>query len=827
MMSRHLVINMLWWALILGIAGGPALAQASQPNPAAEETDTTDPLVDDELLTPPIQGHYDWLVELNQWLDIPDEVPLDPNSQRRFDQLMELAQERFGHEGPLTINDVKLFRAAASGRPAAYVGSTIEEEQRRIWPETCRLSASRIVWLCTDPEASGLVDRTGLRVYGAKIDGLLDLSYAYVEFSIEFANCLFLDGLEFNQAHFAHDVLVGSGTEVPFLFGDQAVIDGNLSLQAIRARGPVRLRGAQIGGAWSCVGGKFQDIQADYVQVGQTLFMGERDRWRFEATGPVALGKARIGGAWDCSGGKFREISAVDIHVMSFVLMSKKKDDQSRFEAAGLIDMRDARIDGNWVCDGGRFQEINANRIEVDGYVRMSDGFFAQGDVRMADAKVDSWFCTKGRFQQIMAPRITVDAALFMNRGFEARSTVTLANATVGGNWVCRGGSFQELNAFRIDVGGDVDWSGVEVTSEARLHHATIGGNWSCVDGRFQEISAFGVHVEKHFRFFRVSHSHFASRDKPDPDQANGEEKTGANESKPWRPIDRLDLRSARVGTLADDEVSWPRSGGLQLDGFVYDRIIEGSPRDATSRLVWLERQPTWPFSPQPYEQLAKVLREAGLGDEADRVMIAKAEEMIRQPGVNKMRKALRVMLGRIITGYGYKPFRAIWIAAGFWLVGWWFFRLGDRNGAMMPLKEMVPLVANAPGKTLQRSPHYPRFVALIYSIDSFLPLINFQQNIFWGPNARIWCWSDNRIVRAFFSGVGRLFGLVRKLAGISAVLRTVLHPVVYLLWLCLKRRRQGVPLGWILCAYLWFHIAAGWLISTLLALAVTGVIKQ
>jgi hypothetical protein len=82
-------------------------------------------------------------------------------------------------------------------------------------------------------------------------------------------------------------------------------------------------------------------------------------------------------------------------------------------------------------------------------------------------------------------------------------------------------------------------------------------------------------------------------------------------------------LVNGRVRQLSDDEASWPTPGNLQLDGFVYTAIVAG-PADAATRLRWLARQPPRSFRPQPYEQLAKVLRESGHEDDAIRVLIAK-----------------------------------------------------------------------------------------------------------------------------------------------------------------------------------------------------------
>jgi hypothetical protein len=125
-----------------------------------------------------------------------------------------------------------------------------------------------------------------------------------------------------------------------------------------------------------------------------------------------------------------------------------------------------------------------------------------------------------------------------------------------------------------------------------------------------------------------------------------------------------VDLRGAEVGSLSDDEGSWP-GANLVLDGFRYDRF-DGSPTDANARINWLKMQipehlgPE--FKPQPWEQLAKVLREMGHGEEAKIVAIAKQDQLT---GLTKS------WLGRwgrrflsLISGYGHEPGRLAICAA-------------------------------------------------------------------------------------------------------------------------------------------------------------------
>jgi len=74
-----------------------------------------------------------------------------------------------------------------------------------------------------------------------------------------------------------------------------------------------------------------------------------------------------------------------------------------------------------------------------------------------------------------------------------------------------------------------------------------------------------------------------------------------------------LDLTATEIGAIDDEEACWPQKGDLLLNRCRYGAFI-GGPIDAASRLRWLERQGSkrWEedFWPQPYEQLATLLRE-------------------------------------------------------------------------------------------------------------------------------------------------------------------------------------------------------------------------
>ena len=82
-----------------------------------------------------------------------------------------------------------------------------------------------------------------------------------------------------------------------------------------------------------------------------------------------------------------------------------------------------------------------------------------------------------------------------------------------------------------------------------------------------------------------------------------------------------IDFSNARIGILVDDKIFWQQDKlKIELDGFIYWHIHGNT--SASFRLEnMLSKMLT--YSPQPYKQLAKVLRDMGHDRDANEVMIA------------------------------------------------------------------------------------------------------------------------------------------------------------------------------------------------------------
>jgi len=347
-----------------------------------------------------------------------------------------------------------------------------------------------------------------------------------------------------------------------------------------------------------------------------------------------------------------------------------------------------------------------------------------------------------GRALNVEASKI--GSNVFLGSGFKAEGEVNLLGATIDGDLDCSGAEF--LNA-----------SGRALNVEA----SKIGRNALFRDG-FQaqgQVNLLGATI----RGLQI-----------------------VNVLEAEQTI--LDLRLTEVGTFWDDEGSWPKEGNLRLDGFRYERLYEASPFQADSRKKWLRRQSPDKFLPQPYEQLAAVLRKMGHERDARLVMIEKNQERARFTHFPQQGWWWYNVFGRLI-GYGYAPWRALAISVAMILLGWFLFYQGFSHDLISPTRENAyvktpngHLVLGKSGRP-EISKDYPVFNPLVYSLESFIPLIRFDQSGSWAPNAN------------------------------SSTEISTFH--------------LQAPTGRFLRYYLYFHIAAGWLFTSLWVGAVTGLAKS
>jgi len=385
-----------------------------------------------------------------------------------------------------------------------------------------------------------------------------------------------------------------------------------------------------------------------------------------------------------------------------------------------------------------------ADRLEAQGGVFLRHGFVARCGVHLPSARIGHLDCEGGRFDSpdgyaIVGDRMIVRAGVFLRKKFEAHGAVLLGGADIGGDLDCSNGYFKTKDTSK-------DARALDATG------ATIQGSCNIRNATFEGF---------------------------------------------------LDLTRTRIGSINDErreegrtDALWPER--LSLADCRYDALFMGSYLDARNRLRWLANHDTTisdffpennPPDPAPYRWLAFILRKQGHERDADLVLVRlgwrRWRPLLRQRlTVGGWARASAVPLFVLsffygmIVGHGYARFRPLWYLAGFWLAGTIIF--GAQDGRRMQptqgyvlrawtqaeqggwdgtplnpttINSWIDMKRNAgviyskstwqqqqlTDQQLRWIASYPKFSPWVYSLDAFLPLVDFHQEDYWTPSSGWW----------------------------------------------------------------------------------------
>ncbi|MEB3340860.1 hypothetical protein [Okeania sp.] len=622
------------------------------------------------------------------------------------------------------------------------------------------------------------------------------------------------------------------------LFAESIEVKGSIFLrEGFQAEGIVSLAGATIDGVLDCSQGHFSNLKgealiAQSIEVKGGIFLSDG----FKAEGEVSLSGASIGGVLDCTQGHFSNLKgkaliAQSIETKSSVILG------NGFKAEGEVSLSGASIGGQLNCSEGHFsnpegEALIAQSIETKSSVILGNGFNAEGEVSLSGASIGGQLnCSEGHFSNagkdaLFAENIKVKADVILGNGFNAGGKVSLFGSTIGGKLDCTQGHFSNpeknaLDAQNIEVKTNIVLSnGFKAEGEVDLTAANIKGNLDCTNGNFSNekgnvLSAEGINVDGDIildggtfkgKIYLVSArvddtlsmikiqqeklnipiNFFLINIKNNPFTSLLQEEHQRIESNSMK----IDLQFARIGRLRDDEKSWPEKNNLNLDGFIYQKFGTDDNikvlKDAKTRLKWLRLQPE--FFPQTYEQLAEVLKQEGDPDAATEILINKERDI--RPKLKKLSNFWNRFLDFTIV-YGYKPTRALFLSSIFIFSGVYLFRVGYENCSnsisnnkclFSPVSQVSPYSEETDNnQTINID--YPKFNSLLYSLDTFIPIIDLHQQTYWLPNSQ----------------KGKEIPLI------------------------LFKVKTGDILRW----YLWIHIICGWVLTSLWVAGFSGLVRR
>ena len=536
--------------------------------------------------------------------------------------------------------------------------------------------------------------------------------------------------------------------------------------RGFEAIGEVLLKGAIIGGDLYCSNGKFKHggkyaLFAQSAEIRGNIFLSNE----FQAEGKVSLYGAIIGVTLDCRKGKFNNPGEIALYlevarIKGSVFLS------NGFEATGKVWLSGATIGGNLNCWEGKFRNeggdaLNATGAEIKGSVLLRNSFEAIGDVSLLGATIGGNLeCDSGKFtnQQGYALNATgaeIRGSVFLRYNFKASGGVSLYRASIGGNLDCSNGKFENKQG----KGDALDAKNAQIKGNVFLN---------CYDSEAnEEVKTFEANGKVNFVNATIDNALELK-----------------NVSNPKEMI--LDLSCAKIRKLVHEEKSWPKEGNLFLDGLTYDKIDVIGAKDSNSskdlRLKWLELQNRDNFSLQPYEQLARVLREIGDEKAAKIVRIAKQEDLCRYGELNTLGQLRNRFLGFTIA-HGYKPNRALFFALGFVAFGTLLF--SNSSTLMSPSQVENFLQPNSSSST-KLSKDHPKFNGFVYSLDTFIPIMDLHQQSYWLPDANkgteieipliLWKFKTGELLRYYF-WIHIIFGWIFTslwVAGFTGLVRRV-----------------------------------------------------
>ena len=541
-------------------------------------------------------------------------------------------------------------------------------------------------------------------------------------------------GLSLNGSHFYGN-----------LNGEGAKISGSVLFRDVFvAKGEIRLIAAHIGGLLDCESGKFLNpgqiaIAADSIRVdGDANF-----RDGFSAKGEVRIPAARIGGELDCRDGTFDNHGKCALHAEGAYVRNRIV--MQGVSVTGETWLAGAYTNGELDCEGGHFDggeygvSLLADKVTASRGIALHKGFSANGEVRLLHARTDGNLdCSSGKFHSsspnsLSADLIYVGGTVSLSDEFSAIGEVRFPNARMGA-LECDG-KFENSGAIAFGA------SGIEVRGEVALRAQFQG-----------EVMLIGAHIGRSLSVTGELNNLEGT--------AFNAERVEAKEGVLWRPKGgggEVNFNFAKIGTLADLLDAW-KPFRIALNGFTYGQFAR--PEDAQSRIDWLAKRPDgMPFSPLPYEQAAKVLR--AMGKDIDAWDIEREKRKLqrteRHPSNSFKISRWGRLWGRAIdalTDFVYRPWKTVEWAIVVVFASALLFNFADKHGRIVPHQPIV--LANSEYKSeLSRStgdggqcrngpkptevvvrlfPDYPEFSAFVYSLDVFIPFFALHQEQYWYP---------------------------------------------------------------------------------------------
>jgi hypothetical protein len=261
--------------------------------------------------------------------------------------------------------------------------------------------------------------------------------------------------------------------------------------------------------------------------------------------------------------------------------------------------------------------------------------------------------------------------------GSQFRGRLLLNSADIGGSLSTKPAEAKaktDVRTFEMiygSIGGQVSFEDSIVHGRLHMEGVNVGRDFFLRGGEFRSwVDLFFLSVGVNFE---VAGAQLGWLDLTGC-RIGGELRLGSKHHQlvEWNGDATIVLRNVHADTIQDTADSWPDN--LVLQGFTYNRLggflAADQPSDIATRdtkwfVEWIRQDKL--FTPQPYEQIAKVLRESGQRTKADDILFAGREHELSE---SKGRRRLWLTAMKLFIGYGYRTYYSLWWVLGLTAIG-------------------------------------------------------------------------------------------------------------------------------------------------------------
>jgi hypothetical protein len=595
--------------------------------------------------------------------------------------------------------------------------------------------------------------RNGVHIVGARFIALLDLSRAELAHELWLDRSLLEKGADLSKVKSTRDIIIDRSRASDKLLLMDARIDGDLTIrrsdlseveagsshvggdfnldQSSFAHG-LDLNSLQLAGDLNLSAAELRDASLAEARIGGSVVMSKA-----KSSGELTLSFSEIGGLVVIDQSRLTQLTAVGMHVHGLFVIAQTK-------VTGAVNMAAIQVVGNLAMNNqSEFADVELGNAHILSNMGM-DGAKVHGKLDMSNLQLDGGLDLSGGAEFASVGMNYAHLGSFVALvGSKVRDELNMFMARIDGDLDGAKAEFGKVNLTKLRLLGDLNLQGAKVSGPLRMQALQVAGALQLNDNaEFTDIDLLDARVggllnlrqskvagmldlesiEVRGDLFLGNGAEFSGPVKlifsnvGELELANGTfhsdvDITGAVIRSdlllgPPSTVDgaALILHNAKANTVQDSSDTRPAK--LDLTGFTYrslggvhpDEGYRRSDRPVEWYRNWLSRQP---YSPQPYVQLAAVLRDEGRPDVADDILYAG-----RQRERQQVAWLQRIWLTALdwFVGYGYHVERALYWVVGFILTG--------------------VIVLRVSGEGRRHSMPY----GLAYSFDLLLPIIKLRE---------------------------------------------------------------------------------------------------